>query len=778
MVDEMFGRRRYRVLAMALAVLACALAVPAIACAEEFTVDSTADEADLLLDGICLSAGGKCTLRAAIEESNNPEGERDTIQFDEKVFDGKLASTIGLGSSLPIVQPVLIHGRECPTAAGIGGPCVGIDGPGLSSGPALDVENAEEVEVEGLAVTGAETGIDAEGSSHLRVQSSWFGVKLDGSRGDNGTGVYVGLGSNRSRIGGEGPEAGDVFANSSGDGLDIHGASHVSVLGNYFGVEKDGLTHAANGGKDIEVTSTSNGEFEATGTAIGTRVRAEGVATPKCDLGCNVISGAGSDGIDLEGDGEPEAPATATTIAGNYIGLDATGNAVVPNAFAGVHVGRAAQTVIGGPSAGEANRINGGSAGVLAGPEAPDLAVRGNLIGVDAAGATLAPPGEGIFVISGEFSTPAFEAVIAGNEVRMEGGVAIAQQGYGAWISGNEIAGAETGIKTFEYTAEHGNLIEGNSIEAAKASGILVENDLNEILGNEVLGAGGAGISIRGLEPFGVSGNLIGGDAAADENVVSGSGAAAVEISDVNTSVNEVARNRGAANGGPFIDLVPAGAESKDPNNGIEPPVVSTAIEAGAGGSAEEGAVVRVFRKQTAAAGEVDSFLGEAVADAGGNWKVVYGSAVPGGTFVAATQTKSGGTSELSAPAAVAGAGGAGGGGGDGDAGSGAGTAGGSFDRAQTQTQTQTLTRPQPQTKLVKTPAARSRSSTVRFKFKSDEPGSVFLCKLDDKPFDLCKSPKRYEGLRPGGHMFKVRAVDPAGRVDSSPATKKFTVLD
>jgi hypothetical protein len=794
MVDEVFGRRRYRVLAAALTVLACLLAVPAIACAEEFTVDSTADEADLLLDNNCLTEAGKCTLRAALEESNNPEGERDTIQFDEDLFDGKAAGTITLGSSLPILQPVLIHGRECPTAAGIGGPCVGIDGPGLSAGPALKVENAEEVEIEGLAVSGAETGISAEGSPHLRVQSSWFGIRLDGGAEGNGTGVYVGPGSNRSRIGGEGPEAGDVFANGSGDGLDIHGSSHVTVLGNYFGVEKDGITAAPNGGKDIEVTATSSGEFEAAGTAIGTRVRSEGVATPKCDLGCNVIAGAGSDGIDLEGDGEPEAPATTTTIAGNYIGLDATGDAAVPNGSAGVRVGRAAQTVIGGPSAGEANRINGGGVGVLAGPEAADLAVRGNLIGIDSAGATMAPPGEAISVNSGEFSTPAFEAVVAGNKIRMEGGVAIAQQGYGAWISGNEIAGAETGIRTSEFTAEHGNLIEGNSIEGAKAGGILVENDLNEIRGNEVLGAGGAGIEVRGLEPFGVSGNQIGGDAAGDENVVSGSDGAAIEISDVNTSVNEVARNRGSANNGLFIDLVPAGSEPSGPNNGIEPPEISTAIEASAGGSAEPGARVRVFRKQTAATGELESFLGDATADAEGNWKVVYGGAIPGGTLVTATQTKDGGTSELSAPATVAGAaegeeeggeeeeeegeeeeGGEGGGAGAGagaSAGASAGAGGGgSFELDRTGTP------PRPQTKLVRTPRTRSRSRTVRFEFESDEPGSVFLCRLDDKPFDLCRSPKRYEDLKPGRHVFKVRAVDPAGHVESSPATKKFTVL-
>jgi CSLREA domain-containing protein len=764
MVDEMFGRRRYRVLAMALAVLACVLAVPAVASAEfTITVNSTADEADLGPDGICLTAGGECTLRAAIEEANFDE-ENNEVAFDEDVFDGQVSGTISLGASLPAIKDGDFINGECVTAGGVLRPCAGIDGP--SGEPALIVDGTEEAAIEGLAVTGARIGISVEGSSHFKVINTWLGVGLDGSLEGNATGVFVGPGSNRSHIGSEGVATGNVFAGNTEEGLDILGAREVAVLGNFFGVKPDGTTVAANG-KDIEVSSI--GAFEAAGTTIGTRVNPLAAATPVCDGGCNLISGATSSGIDLEGDGAfEEAPASATTIAGNYIGLDATGNAAIPNASAGIHVGRAAQTVIGGPKSGEANRINGGSAGVLAGPEAADLSVRGNLIGVDAAGAVLAPPDEAIFVNSGEFSTPAFEALIAGNEIGMEGGVAISQQGYGAWISGNEIAGAETGIRIFESIAEHGNLIEGNSIEGAKASGILVENDLNEILGNEVSGAGDAGIAIRGLEPFGVSGNLIGGNAAADENVVSGSGGAAIEISDVNTSVNEVARNRGGANGGPFIDLVPAGTESKDPNNGIEPPVVSTAIEASAGGSAEEGAVVRVFRKQTAAAGEVDSFLGEAIADAGGNWKVVYGSAIPGGAFVAATQTKNGGTSELSTPVAVAGSGS--GGGGEGDAGSGAGTAG-SFDRALTQT------RARPRTKIVSGPRKRSRNRTARFEFKADEPGSVFLCKLDDKPFDLCKSPKKYRELKPGRHVFKVRAIDPAGRVDSSPATTKFTVV-
>jgi CSLREA domain-containing protein len=749
-------------------VLACALVVSASASAAEFEVDSTADKSDAVLGVGCLAPIEECTLRAAIEESNGSE-EFDAIEFDIGLFDGQGTGTIVLGGSLPaIVGPARIHGRECLTAAAVSGPCVGIDGP--SGGPALTIENAEEVEIEGLAVTGAETGISAEGSPRLKVQSSWFGIELDGDGGGNGTGIFIGPGSNGSRIGGEGPEAGNVFADSTSDGLDIHGARNVRVLGNYFGVEKDGETPAANGGKDIEVTSTSGGEFEATGTAIGTRVRAEGVASPGCDFGCNVISDAGSSGIDLEGDGGSEAPAAATTIAGNYIGLSANGTTAVPNASSGIQVGEAAQTVIGGPKAGEANRVNGGSVAVLAGPAAADLVVRGNLIGVDAAGTgSLAPPDEGIAVNSEGLSSPAVEAVIAGNEIRMEGGVAVAQRGFGARVAGNEISGAKTGIKTFEFTAEHGNLIEGNSLEGLEGSGILVENDLNEVLGNEIFGAVGAGIWVLGSLPFGVTENLVGGDTATEENVIVGSGGDAIEISDVEETENGVARNRGFANSGPFIDLVALspGTEPNGPNNGIKPPGFSTATQAGASGSgAKAGARVRVFRKQTAAAGELDSFLGEATVGSGGGWKVSYDGAIPAGTIVAATQTsEAGGTSELATATTTGEAGGGGGGGGGANSG-GASNGTGSPPVDQTA----------PQTTIVKASKRKPQSSTARFRFVSNESGSTFQCKLDGKPFRVCKSPKKYEDLKPGRHVFQVRATDPAGNVDSSPAKREFTV--
>jgi CSLREA domain-containing protein len=758
LVDGMLGRRRGWALAIVVAALACLLVAVPMARAERFVVNSTADEVDDLLgDESChTTPGGVCTLRAAVEEGDSL-GESTSIEFEEGVFDGQASSTIALGSQLPdITVPVFIEG-VCETGPGGLGPCVGIDGP--SGKPALVVSSAEESEIRGLAITGAQTAISLLGAPRTKIQENWFGVALGGASGPNGTGVLVDPGSNRSLIGGEGLGQGNVFAGNTADGLDIHGGREVKVYSNYFGVEPDGITPSPNGEDDIEVVATEGGEVA--GTEIGTRVRPVGVASPGCDWGCNVISGAGVDGVDLQGEAG-ESPATSTSVLGNYIGVNVEGTAAVSNAHAGVNVGEAAHTIVGGPSAGETNRINGGSAGVLAGPAAGDLAVRGNLIGIDAAGiGTLSPPDEGIVVDSAELASPTLEAEIADNSIWMKGGVAIAQRGQGAWIHSNEIFGSQTGVRT-SGPAIYGNVVEDNLIEGPTASGILVENDLNEIVGNEVRGAGGPGVWIQGTVSE-ATGNFIGGDTGGDENVIDGSASAAIEIADKEKTDNEVARNHGTGNGGSFIDLVAASSATENgPNRGIKPPAFSTSTQTGASGGAEKGATVRVFRKQTSAAGELESFLGEAVVDGDGGWTVTYGEEVPAGTIVAATQTKEGATSEL----AMAG-GGAEGSSGSGGTGTFGGGAQGVFGSA--------VAPIRPRTKIV---GGRSRHHSARFVFEASQAGSTFLCKLDDKPFDICRSPKRYAGLASGKHVFWVRAVGPAGHVDLSPAKKKFSISE
>jgi len=64
----------------------------------------------------------------------------------------------------------------------------------------------------------------------------------------------------------------------------------------------------------------------------------------------------------------------------------------------------------------------------------------------------------------------------------------------------------------------------------------------------------------------------------------------------------------------------------------------------------------------------------------------------------------------------------------------------------------------------------------LKFKFVSDEAGSTFECKLDNKPFKSCTSPRTVKRLDEGKHRFRVRAVDAAGNLDPTPDKDKFKV--
>ena len=81
-----------------------------------------------------------------------------------------------------------------------------------------------------------------------------------------------------------------------------------------------------------------------------------------------------------------------------------------------------------------------------------------------------------------------------------------------------------------------------------------------------------------------------------------------------------------------------------------------------------------------------------------------------------------------------------------------------------------------PETAVDAGPAALTNSPTAAFSFSSD-PGASFECRLDDGGFIPCTSPQTYQGLADGPHDFQVRATDPAGNLDPTPAATSF-VLD
>ena len=79
-----------------------------------------------------------------------------------------------------------------------------------------------------------------------------------------------------------------------------------------------------------------------------------------------------------------------------------------------------------------------------------------------------------------------------------------------------------------------------------------------------------------------------------------------------------------------------------------------------------------------------------------------------------------------------------------------------------------------PNTKINEAPPKTTSSEGARFRFVSTERRSRFECALDKRRWTRCRSPKRYVGLKPGRHTFRVRAIDSAGNFDLSPAKRSW----
>lgn len=82
-----------------------------------------------------------------------------------------------------------------------------------------------------------------------------------------------------------------------------------------------------------------------------------------------------------------------------------------------------------------------------------------------------------------------------------------------------------------------------------------------------------------------------------------------------------------------------------------------------------------------------------------------------------------------------------------------------------------------PQTSITGSPEPGSTTSspTANVWLASTEPGRI-ECRIDAGAWDTCLSNKTYGDLADGPHTFEARAIDEAGNVDATPATRSWTV--
>lgn len=788
MITKNTGVFRGHVHLVALAALVCALlalAIPAFASAAKYEVNSVGDGQLSPGSQNCRAENpGECTLRAAIELSNEGTGATQNVIEFVNPFNGGAGDEIQLGSELPpITKPVLVVGNgSSPTL----GPVVDVIAPAGKVG--LTVES-DEVQVQEVAFSGGNIGIVVAGASTgFTLKDCWFGLEINGTtaREITGYGLILGPGSDGAEVGGT--AGGNVFTNSN-FGISIFGASNTSVQSNYIGVGPSGLT---SGSIERGISITDAPSFPAENNTVGGERVAEGGAG-HCGGECNVIV-AKKAGIGLVGDKMAEqSPATGPTfIKGNYIGLRADGTqfAQLPESL-GIEAGNPQNgpssepgpggVIVGGPSPAEGNVIDNGFAGVVA-ERAKWFRAESNRIGwlpsTEAAGSE--PAAFAFFLVNKGLTT---RPTVARNEVHLSAnGVGVWNSGPGAVIEFNKLYGGETGVKTLEDNEGLGNQISGNLLSGPNLYGFLIENNANTLTENSVLGAGRSGIltdrdDVSNPWP---TANRIGGDSPGLENVIEASGESAISVGGEPETANEVLGNNGSGNGGPFIELREH-STGHPPNREIKPPTVEVLRESSASGTALPGAKVRIFGKQSTAPGALEPMIATATADATGHWTVTFAQKLALGRLVGATQTSKpetpeGATSEVSTAKVV-----------EVDpvvpiipvvpvapeeekkTGSGTGATN------PPSSPPATVPPPTPLVKIAAGPKKTIEATTAKFKFKTTNvAGAKFECKLDRAKWAPCASPKTYKKLKPGKHTFRLRAE--ADGLASAVTKYQFTV--
>lgn len=209
-----------------------------------------------------------------------------------------------------------------------------------------------------------------DGAAQNVIQGNLIGLSAAGTNaianGFNGISIS---GAVSNLVGGNTSAARNVISGNAYHGVGILQLtdSGNSLLGNYIGTDAAGTKAVGNALSGVRL----QGRFNLIGGAsVGSG---------------NVISGNGQQGIYLQG---TNGNVNGNFIAGNTIGLDATGATALGNADAGVGIVSAANNQIGGTSPGARNLLSGNTREGLyvIGPGSTNNLIQGNYVGTDSSG--------------------------------------------------------------------------------------------------------------------------------------------------------------------------------------------------------------------------------------------------------------------------------------------------------------------------------------------------------------------------------------------------------
>jgi parallel beta-helix repeat protein len=395
-------------------------------------------------------------------------------------------------------------------------------------------------------------------TSNVISSNSWDGINLNSSTGCTINGNKIGLGLNGTTalgnlndgilldvnstgviIGGTTAANRNIISSNSFYGITMAGTSTGGVIkGNYIGTDATGLIAKSNGRDGININGCST-------TTIGGTTAGSG----------NVISSNSWNGVYISG-------SINCVIKGNTIGLGSDGSTVLGNISASgiVLVTNSTGTIIGGTTANERNIISGNIGnGINLSTSGGSSTIQGNYIGVDVTGNIGKGNGsDGILVNNSSSCTIGGTAIGSGNVISKNTGNGVKVISSTSTTIQNNIVGLGDDGSTSLGNTSQGIRLEGvssnstiggvsstskNIVSSNSGIGIYIETSLNCFIQGNYVGTTSTGLVAKGNGSSGISVNVsstnvtIGGTSTNFRNIVCSNTGNGIEV---NTSTNSV----------------------------------------------------------------------------------------------------------------------------------------------------------------------------------------------------------------------------------------------